>query len=1528
MPEIHINQFFKASKAFFIGVSRYQSPFVPDLISPDFDIAELKRVLTDKHNFAVPGITVTDTAIARTLANPLIDPIKDNLLDFLKSIQCEADDRIIIYFAGHGIATNSDEEPEGYLLPVTALPGQTDTFVSMKEVMKELTKLKCRHLLLILDCCYAGAFRWAQNTRGLGLEVPKTIFFEKFEQYATNKAWHVLTSAAYDQKAIDTMRLGKRESSDTPQLSPFAQMLVTALETGEADLTYGTARSDGLITVTELGFYLRDRICTVLSGSGITIDKQQIPMLFPLHNDIKGEFVFISPMISEGKISLQHYTNENPYKGLKSYTIGDNKIFYGRKRVLDGWEDRKIKHEGLKSTVAANDLVIVTGPSGIGKSSLVRAGLLPLYKTAGNDNVVEMRPGKTPLTTNQQLLQNLGKSATGKVVLIDQFEELFTICRDEHEREGFEKWVVSLLPRHKIILTIRSDMESLFKSSILFLPNKNWKTARFPVPAFTREEIREIVLQPAEQEVLEFRAIKNTSEENNRFVERIVDESFLNPGSLPLLSLALSELYERKEERNLLESVYKDFNGIEGILDKKATAEYEKLTDENEKEWFRQLIFRMISQEGGRVAKRLIYTKLKTNDSLPDELLFTDTKKTQKIKEIGSVLVDSRLLITGTDEFLRDYIEPSHDALLRSWSLLMKWLKTLRKGEDELSRIHLHRIVSDFAALYAAADEKTKLGYLWINDPRLLRVREEIPERLNAAEEKFINDSYNRKVLLKKRRIAVRSIAIAVLAAVAVIVSILALNFKKESEKNKALYLASESNRYVPSDAIRLLEAANKLWPDNNIVMSSLLRQMQYATDINTFSFANIKIPEGYEVSDIDLSDSTVLFTSNRLTLGLVQSFAGNRTDTLQIEDGWFFEQVAFLRGKDLIAGLLSQRGKGATRIVLWNKKGDKLNEYLAEYFFNGIYISPTGKYIYGFAETGILTSPYTIKVGDGSSQLLPEIRGGSRILFHGDSIYIISGDTCTVSYNDKNIHTIKLPFEFDGSDHVNLSPDGSRLYVGNNRKGFLVDVATGNAFNVRGAEIAKFSLQNDLYLFATDSIYIFDTKGQSYYEDRHAGGEDWENYFLVTGEYAIYREKKESATAAARYIIHNVKEQKKFPLTYNGKSFYSVSRDGKILASDDDEYLRLWNFSAIKTEKLIRVTGDIIAIRYMDGHGSLLIESIHDGREEDPGAKYEIFNRERSRIYEKPYWGELLVNFPYLYNCSQDGDINVFLIEQEKTTRIDSLSFKLPFKLSNFKFNHNKTKILCKNSSSGKFMVIDLKTKQSKDLPFELRGYQMEVNPRADELLLFGATGSLIVNDMDTSKTVNVPVKYIVSAKYSPSGDFVVLETPSEKEGSDLAVYRKNKKPQILNFGADIESLQIAPDSKEFCVVARNGIKFSFFGADGDKPESEKIRENEQRMHSRKEIHDIQYSPDGKYILVIHANDMVLYDRVGNVVHNYENIQDLSTAIFSEDSKRILANQGGSVLEFFTPKGIIGWLKEGHIPPLRQELKDRYDIK
>ena len=311
---------FDHSIAVVIGIDQYGNGIAP-LRTAVADARAIAQQLDCDHHYTIMPLLDSQAQLAA---------IRE-LIQIELPRRLTSNSRLLLYFAGHGIAQNSDGGPVGYLVPQDAVSKDTSSYLPMVELHDALTDLPCRHFLAIFDCCFAGAFRWS-STREISLD-PLPINKSRFDRYCQDPAWQVITSAAYDQKAIDVMAL-QNTRSEVGQHSPFAIALMDALR-GAADTSppaqNGKPAGDGVLTAAELYIYLRE---TVDSGAE-NPQERQTPEIHTLRKHNKGEFIFLIPK-HELNLPPAPALNKsnNPYKGLKSFDTITPTYFMAEKQSL------------------------------------------------------------------------------------------------------------------------------------------------------------------------------------------------------------------------------------------------------------------------------------------------------------------------------------------------------------------------------------------------------------------------------------------------------------------------------------------------------------------------------------------------------------------------------------------------------------------------------------------------------------------------------------------------------------------------------------------------------------------------------------------------------------------------------------------------------------------------------------------------------------------------------------------------------------------------------------------------------------------------------------------------------------------------------------------------------------------------------------------------------------------------------------------------------------------------------------------
>ncbi len=381
--------------------------------------------------------------------------------------------------------------------------------------------------------------------------------------------------------------------------------------------------------------------------------------------------------------------HEPPYPGLRAFRVEEAPIFFGRDLETDELVEK------LKDS--RNRLIVVVGASGSGKSSLVAAGLLPrLQKNAipgSQDWILDIRftPGEvddnalvalatklTPKLEKQnkapreladelaatpekfgELVELLlkGRPDWAELLLfIDQFEELFTRVALQHQGPFINLLAVAVkMPKVRIVATLRADF---FEANVQ-RPElaKLLLNATFPLAAPIA--LDEMITGPARRAGLTF---------GKGLVEQIRRDTGAEPGALALMACALAELYDGRRDGVLTSAAYDSFDGVQGVIRKRAGETYEKL-DDGAKASFDRVFNALVEVDpvsGTPTRKRARRSEFKTS---PAALKFIDA------------FTQSSLLVCS-----EDVVEVAHEKLFTAWKTLSDWIAThreqLKAGQD------------------------------------------------------------------------------------------------------------------------------------------------------------------------------------------------------------------------------------------------------------------------------------------------------------------------------------------------------------------------------------------------------------------------------------------------------------------------------------------------------------------------------------------------------------------------------------------------------------------------------------------------------------------------------------------------------------------------------------------------------------------------------------------------------------------------------------------------------------------------------
>lgn len=495
-----------------------------------------------------------------------------------------------------------------------------------------------------------------------------------------------------------------------------------------------------------------------------------------------------------------------PYRGLAAFQPEDADRYFGRDALVAELVDR----------IDRDRVLFVVGPSGSGKSSAVRAGLIPAVASgavSGSERwaVALLSPRSSPASELSYQLHRAAEQAGvraagaadtstspstnevraigdaicdetgGLLIVIDQFEELFTL-NPHREQEVFVKLLAAIADppgsRVRVVMAMRADFYGVCATFPWLVRRATANQAL--VGPMSRADLRKVIEQPAASTGLRL---------EDGLVDVVLEDAGTDAAALPLISHAMAETWRRRDGQTLSLQGYRDAGGVAGAISQTADTLYETALSEPEQQACRRLMLRLVAPGEGTsdIRRRPPVAELDL-DREPD-----------LSRRVAAEMTDARLLTVD-----RDSLEIAHEALLRSWPRLRRWI------DDSRDELRTRQRISHAAAEWHAQQRDRDLLY---RGTPLRAAREwavEHGDALGPDEQAFLAASIevfegelarSRQASRRSRRL--RRVAVAVLAGLtlaAVVASLVAFSALGESRRRYAESLATQALALADSD--------------------------------------------------------------------------------------------------------------------------------------------------------------------------------------------------------------------------------------------------------------------------------------------------------------------------------------------------------------------------------------------------------------------------------------------------------------------------------------------------------------------------------------------------------------------------------------------------------------------------------------------------------------------------------------------------------------------------------------------------------
>ena len=555
-----------------------------------------------------------------------------------------------------------------------------------------------------------------------------------------------------------------------------------------------------------------------------------------------------------GRRPVELQIDESPYAGLSSFQENDAGKFFGRNREI----------AAMVTRIRERPMMAVVGSSGVGKSSFVRAGVVPALKRSGETwETLVIRPGRKPMealasiispmiTTAANLADemdeqkklteilrkepgHLGHLLRGRarrdnrriMLFVDQFEELYTQVQDPEERAAFTACLTAVADDAtsplRVVLSIRSDFLDRVAEDDRFVSEITQGLFFLGPPG--REGLRDAILQPAD--------LAGFSFELAATVEDMLDHLETTPGALPLLQFAAAKLWETRDNarKMLTHHSYAAMGGVAGALASHADRVIQDIAP-TKQGLIRAILLRLVTPERTRAIVPLLELR---------EL----SREVGEVQRLVDQMVDARLLVVQTLEGGKgSTVEIVHESLIQSWPSLRRWLD---ENQDDAALVDQLRI--------AARQWQTKGrddGLLWRGESadEANKFRKRYKGPLSDVERSFLDEVITFDTAAQRSR-RVKVIAGFVGMSMLVIGTMIALVVIQKSRTD-----ARQQARIANEQTVLAKQSASELTESLELVLKKESERQAAEREKARAEKEKLQVVEEKQVVDVQLGES------------------------------------------------------------------------------------------------------------------------------------------------------------------------------------------------------------------------------------------------------------------------------------------------------------------------------------------------------------------------------------------------------------------------------------------------------------------------------------------------------------------------------------------------------------------------------------------------------------------------------------------------------------------------------------------------